>query len=653
MKKVHLLALSLVCMGVSSAALAYPDVERAPGSADAPLTYTELTANPELLIMPPSGSDFEDRFLITASGEQLIVIDTETWELYDDQPEAFDGTIEGLGFLPNSESLFASLSDGTVMRVEIDDLSDTPETIDISDDVDDASLGPMAIDQDVGDSTAYILDVSNKELHIFDIADETVTSILLEDSDDVTYTPTGIAIAQLTDTDKIFISTSSNAVLVFDEGETTFSVLEPDTESHNFVALTATPNGEAILAVDSTDNAVWVIDTGDNSFLDQLSSEAGIDPITIVESGDEIENNALLAILATDVLDDEDVYAYIAGERGLSIADVSSPDSAVAGSKLVDLDPDSTEDANDPLTLSHDAVSLAASSDSDGYVYAGTTDDSIIVVSDNPFVTIDSDSVTDSLTTTASTFALTFQSDEAGTYRVVLNSDITGDSGTELIADTAFTDVDTDITTATIDITDFSEFDEGTNRIFVFVTDDGDHTGRDALDVTVDLPPEEVVITDLNFGNGKIFVTFSSLGVSDIDHYLLLAVAATSDSCPGDIDFDSLDATTADGSTTVSESSCGESSGSCESEITGLTNGTAYCIGARATDDSDQESATTGVYALTETPEVTLSLTELAGQAGCSLATDSESQKIATPLFLVLLFSGILPLVLNRGGFLA
>lgn len=633
-------ALSLVLFSffAMSSARAFPDVERLPSSGDAPLSYSTLSSDPTLLLMPPSGTDFEDRFLIAAGGDQLFVIDTETWELFADQPEVFEASVKGLGFLPNSNSLFASLSNGTVVRVEIDDLTADPSTIDISDEVDDASLGPMVIDADSGDDQAYILDINNKEMHILDIGDHTVTSVSLKDTSNVTYTPTGIAFANLSSTDKVFVSTSDSAVLVFNEGATAFSVLAPDSDTHNFVAIAATPSSSGILVVDATDNAVWVIDPTTNTFSDQVTGGNAVDPIAMDSDGDDIENSSLTHILATDVLSPDDVYAYVGGEQGLSVIDVSAPTTALSTSKLIDLDENSTEDANDPIALSEDVVALAASSDEDGYLYVGNSGDEISVITDNPFVTISASSASGSLTTSSPTFTLTFQSDETGTYRVVLDSDVHGDSGTELIASTTLDTANTDTTTASIDVTTVSAFEEGTNRIFIFVTDADGNVGRDAFDVTVDLPPDEVTLTDLSFGNQKIFATFTPLDASDISQYLILVEAATGSSCPGTLDFSALDASTADASTTVSGSDCTSADDACTGTITGLSNGIAYCVGIRATDTSSQTSATTNVFAEIETPELTSSLSDIAGEGGwCSLAVDAArpSSRSHNPFLLV------------------
>lgn len=613
------------------AAWAFPDTERVPGSGDAPLTADSLTSDPSLLIMPPSGSDFHDRLLIAASGSQLVVIDTETWELFSEQPEAFESTIKGLAFLPGSNSLFASLGNGTVVRVELDDLSADPGTIDISEEVSDAALGPMVIDED-GDGKAYILDASNKKLHILTINSKALSSVSLSEdtsttstSSTGTFTPVDIAFADLSGTDKIYISTSNNAILVMNEDSTTFSVLEPDALTHTFTALTVTASAEALLAVDTTVNGIWVLDTEDNTFLDQSTTESGTTPILVDDTDDDdddndgVENSALVDIIATDVENPTDTYAYVSGELGLTVADVSSPTAAVSGTKLIDLDEDSEKDSSEPITLSADAGQLAATSSDIGNIYLGY-DDSIGIVSENPFVTISSDSVPNPLTTTSTTFTLTFQADEAGTFRVVLDSDVSGESGEELIASTTLDAANTNVTTRTIDINGNNSFNEGDNRVFVFVTDADGNVGWDALDVEVDFPPGEVTISKLQFGNEKIIATFTPLDDEDIANYLVLAQATTASTCPGTIDFEALDATSADGSTTVSGSTCTAASKSCEATIANLTNDQAYCVGIRAIDASDQESTSTGVFASSEIAEETVALSGLLGEVSCQLS---------------------------------
>lgn len=648
MKRVYFLICLVAALLGSTRSNAYPDVERLPSSGDAPLSFSTLDNNPTLLIMPLDTSTLRDRFLITASGADILIVDTETWELYSSQPSALDANIKGLAILPGTDTLIASLADGTLAQMSLTDVTATPTTYDISTTVSSAELGPMVASQTTGDNHLYILDINNKKLWIFNRDDLNIGSVALRDITGITYTPTDIAYVHRSDGDKVYISTSSNAVIIVPVSTGVATVLKPDTATHNFVAVTATPDNSAVLVVDRTTNAVWVIDTATDTFADQSTTSSGTNPITMVASGDAIENSSLADIVASDVLDPTAVYAYIGGDRGLSVADITEATTAVAGSKLIDLNSSSTQLANDPIALSQHSVQLAASSAADGYVYSGNTNNTISVVSDNPFVTIASNSVSGSLTTVSPTFALTFQSDEVGTYRVVLNSNIRGTAGEELIGSTSISTANTNVTTATIDTTGNSNFREGTNRVFVFVTDADGNVGRDAIDVTLDLPPETVSISGIGFGNGKLHITFSSLGVGDISQYLFLAKETTAASCPDTIDFSQLTADTADGSTTVPGATCTATSTGCEATISGLTNGATYCVGARAVDNSNQTSATTAAFATPVSPEVTLSLTDVTGQTGCALNPDMAPMPKRTAMFFIFLFASLIPF-LQRG----
>src|SRR5262249_40666449 len=153
-------------------------------------------------------------------------------------------------------------------------------------------------------------------------------------------------------------------------------------------------------------------------------------------------------------------------------------------------------------------------------VYADDSNAAISVITENPFVSISATSLGGGSLSTNGTFNITFQSDETGNFRVVVGGDSSG-NGTEVAnangtVDTALTDV------ITPDITfDASTFAEGTNRVFIFVTDSSGFVGRDAVDIDVNTPPPGIEVVSTDFGDQKIFVTFKRLTASDIDHYNL------------------------------------------------------------------------------------------------------------------------------------
>lgn len=657
---------------------ALPLAERVPAIGSAPLAI--LDSEPAGIFVPTFG-DFKDKYVFTFEGAALTIIDTETWAAYATQPDDFTDTIVDVTLLGDGVTLVVALSNGNLARIDLSDessfantdtseeeTSDTDSENDTDNDVSDeeeeeeeedtddsrevnssknmTSAGITAIAADPGSTaeTVYMINGSGQYYYEYNFATNNLSETSLSDSDttdttetDTTddtstttdYTPVDIAYANV-GSDVVLVSTDAESLLVFSPGSSSFTAVsltarDSSESTPAFGAIALSTDGLHAFVLDTANDFVWVYSVVDGAFADQIDGGTDLDPIEF----DSTDENAGLTGIAIfhDAVDDED-FAYVAGSLGLSVIDASSPDTK-ANDKLVDTD-ESTSDINEPIALTGSPVLIAASSEDDGYVYAANSDGTIAVVSDNPFVTV-SASTAATVTEAAPTFALTFQSDEAGTYVVKTGSDPTGESGTALTA-TAGTvaAADTDVVTDTFSIEDFERdtFVEGDNKIFVFVTDADGFTGRDAYLLKVDRPPEQVEIASVNFGSRKVYVNFNQSPDADIDHYTLFAKPAASQSapvCDSSLDFTSSDTVTA----TVSESAC--ATDPCEGIVTGLENDVTYCVGVKVTDLSAQDSPV-GAYTVPVTTQATVGPAEFLGETGCALFTGAKNITDPVPL---------------------
>lgn len=622
-----------------STASAAPTVERLPASDDAPLSL--LSSQADDLIVAHNG-DFTNRLIIAAVGSSLKIIDTETWKLFADQPTSFDGTIGGVALMPDGNTLVVTLAGGNLATVEIDNIEEEneevadaedsstdsstdstdasseedetttvtptdPREIDLAKDTLEGTLGAIVADPDSNASSVYFLNTDDKLLLAYDLSSGKLTKTTLEN------TPTTLVFASSDSGDRVVVGSADGKIMVGTPGSTAVTsftiptVAGTDTANPNVKDLAVTPDGNFVYVLDSTNDAVWVFSLASSSFVSQVSSSSVL-PIRF----DSDENATLTDLALLDVLNPEAVYGFISGADGLSIINATDPGTAGSSRPVVDTDT-ATSTVLDPITLS--GVPGPVAFGTDGYVYTSNGNGEVSVISDNPFVSIDDQTV--SLSSTASTFTLTFQSDEVGTYRVVLNSDVTATDGTELVAETELTAADTDVITETIDINNFdrSLFEEGTNRIFIFVEDADGNVGRDALDITVDRPPTAVTVESTGFGNEKVYAKVDKLSDEDISTYQMFVLPAESQgapSCPGSLDFTSDTALTG----TLTPDEC--NGDTCTLNVSGLDNGTYYCVAVRAVDAAGQEGDL-GFGSGSVSPEETVGPAGISGETGCAL----------------------------------
>lgn len=264
------------------------------------------------------------------------------------------------------------------------------------------------------------------------------------------------------------------------------------------------------------------------------------------------------------------------------------------------------------------ARGLAASSATEGFVYAANTSGSALtVVSDQPFLALGS-YPTDPIT--SGDVPVTVQSTKAGTVSAyifdqpsteAISKPVTGSLATESIA----ANTDTVVTIAAADLA------EGSNTIVFFVEGDG-LRGRTAVNITKDTPPPTPENFDLSFGNGKIFARWSAVEVADVSHYFIYFGVTSADGGVGGLE-----------SPIRVEAGSG---GTVEATISPVPNGTTIYARVVAVDENGNQSDPTET--LSEIAEETIGILGFSGEIGSCRSVQ------VTPLFLALLI-----LVFARG----
>lgn len=580
-----LIALSCVSAGIL---LAFPDQEKA--------TVDFISTQPSAVVV----SD-DNRYVFFGVGDRIIRGDLASWEETPDQvPELtgddFDGGVEGLAI--RNDNLYATQSDGDIIIVDLNDITATPRSVNIST----GALGSLVADTTgtPGTDQLYVADTTANQILVFDIGDETVTaSIPLRDDLDAQVTPLDLVFDERSgNTNKVYVSSGTKFLFEIPVGVTTATRIDLSqggtVDAGIIPALAVSPSGETLFAVDSTNTTVHVLDVATNL---PPSTTAGSDlPIDLLTGN---ENNDLRDILVTPVLNPTDTYAYVSGGNGLSLIDLNFDGGGVLSSYelLTRID----------LAVSSPIFVFAAS---DEYVLTVNGNAQTSVITENPFVTITSTSLDGQTLTEGESFTIVFESDEAGTYEVRVGGDIdaTGtlvDSGTVPAANSPVT---------TNEITDSGEFQEGSNDVFVFVTDDQGNRGRDMIQIDTDIPPEGITIRSTGFGDQKAFITFDRLEQTDIVSYNIYAdpsasVVMTKSQTSGTVD-------QPDSGSTVT------------GEALNLINGTLYFLAVEAVDSSGNvgprvNTFPDGTFA-TAIPQGTIGLTQAVGELGCALLPERQ-----------------------------
>lgn len=655
----------LICLLLCANAIAYPISEKAPASGSAPLSI--LSSQPDSLFFPTSG-DYAGSLLFSLDSGDLTIIDMLTFSENSSQLGSFESNINGVTLLQDGTTLILGLNDGNIAQVDLSDTDtwddDNLETSSTDDETDTSTdsrvtvlsdqMTTAGIDFITASDDQNLLFMANTDGYFFRYnltntnfdevqlldTSETSSEVLADGSTGTTssvYTPQALLFAPTTSGDIAIVVASNGSVLIFDESSTSYSEndlsVDSSYETPSVDDVKLSTDSDYLFILDANNNAVWVFSLITDSFVDQQSSGTSLDPIEI----DTNDNSSLTHMIPFTDSDNNDVL-YVSGASGLSVINVDSPGTSSSSTKVIDIDTADGESDYDPITLSATPGPLTTST---GYIFSMNGNATTSVLTENPWITLSSITPS-SVTEDSSSFTLTFQADISGTYTIRANSDITGTDGTELISSTTLATADTDETTSSIDINDFarSVFIEGSNDIFVFVTDSSGNTGYYAINLSVDRPPEAVTINSVNFGNAQAYVNFDTSPDADIASYKIFAEPATSQtspSCPGSLTFDTSSTNVA----TIAASTCGGST--CDSGVTELTNGTIYCIAVSVVDEGGQESSL-ATSSSPVTPELTVGPAGFAGESSCQL----NQGKHTTLQSFIFFFLSVIPILIVR-----
>ncbi len=242
----------------------------------------------------------------------------------------------------------------------------------------------------------------------------------------------------------------------------------------------------------------------------------------------------------------------------------------------------------------------------DGYTIAGGSDGSLQVLSDRPWVDMDSPSPSSAIS--GDEVSVSFTSDMDGTWVLYLGGSVDGD-GEELASGDCSADQ-----AATATFTVDGSFAEDANALWLLVTSGGVR-GHDREWVTVDNPPSKVQLdaSGVGFGNQQITVSFEGNDDEDLVSYTVYVTTAefsAEDYETGGPEFDGDDEVDGDLPRSVTAAPGDDVSVT----IQPLTNGVTYYVAVRAYDEGGQEGEMSNV--VTAMPQETIGAAELAGETG-------------------------------------
>ncbi|NLH47050.1 MAG: fibronectin type III domain-containing protein [Myxococcales bacterium] len=201
------------------------------------------------------------------------------------------------------------------------------------------------------------------------------------------------------------------------------------------------------------------------------------------------------------------------------------------------------------------------------------------------------------------------ESTSSGTYDVEVGGDGTVGSGTAVAAsDGSGSYSGTMNGTTTISADNDLEDGDGEYQIYVIATS-GTETAYATTSISLDTPPTEVLGFSVGRGDGKLFLTWDPLDISDLDHYLVYYGTS-----PGTNPEDYTGADASEGASPIDVDDVDNF------QLSGLTNNVKYYVRISAVDTSDTEGPLSSE--LSGTPTDTVGFTELSNdEGGCFVAT--------------------------------
>lgn len=599
--------------------LAYPDAEVVWSAGGGPPFDVGITATVSRMLLS------SDEQMIVSSGETVKLIDLGTFSLESVQPiqpsdaDKTDGVIGGIVYLSQSNKLIASQEDGDILVYLLNDLTQTPTsyTITAGD-----KLGPIVADID--SRYAYVADNTQRTIDVINLGTNKLeTAIPIVIAGATTFTFTDAVYNNVTG--EAYFSTDQGALFVVPAAGTTATLIDIGTTvtptKLNLVAVDLSPTRDQIFVVDATTPSLVSVSTRTHAKVRTILIGPNSDPTDIV---------------VTSVLNPSGTYAYIPGSKGMTVVDVVS-------GKVFDYGTDPDVD-QEPMPMSAEPLMVLASSADDGNVYALLATSKLGVISERPMVAITSVTYSSggSKMGVGESVTLTFESNSTGTYELRSQGTVLAD-GTVLTDNTGAVSgsitADTPVS-VTINYDDnTAAFDEGANEVWAFVTDTIGR-GRRATSVTVDTPPPDVVIRSTGFGNGRVYVNFDRITVSDMATYRIYV----------DTDASAV-LTKTDVAATVSQPSSGSQ---LTGKIEGLSNGTEYYVAMDAVDAGgnvsfNRTASLPDGTRVSEAPEATVGPAGLSGEKGCRLQPETRgtSSRLGFGILLTILML-LLPRLLTR-----
>ena len=558
----------------------------------------------------------DDGIMIVAYGETLNIIDLGDYALDPNQPPALDedegtdGNLMAIAYSSGQNNVYAPQEDGDCLIYDLDDITVQPNSVEI---VADNELGPIALDNN--SQRAYIADNTDVAIHVLNLSSLSLESTITLNIPSVTsFSMTDAVHVKLTD--EIYFSTDVGAVFYMSAGSGSVSEITIDsTYTDELSSLMVTPTGDHVYVTNKSHGSLTKISTSSHAIVDEIDISPNQSPtdigITEVSNPQGGTGNAY--------------YAYIAGSKGMTVMNT-------AGDLILDMGTDPDTDY-EPLPMTRTPQHVLTSSVDDGYVYSINTSQYVDIITANPWVTISSVTYSGggSQMGLGESVTITFQADETGTAAISSGGTVTG-GGTALVDDTGASSWDVAVENTDIAVTinyddNTSAFGEGDNDVFVFVTDADGNTGRIAITVSVDTPPNNVVMQSTGFGNESVYVIFERLTANDINHY--------------NIYVDTSDTAVLTKTEVAAEIAQRTSGNTITGKVSGLTNTFVYYIAMEAVDQGGNVSLArtntlsdgTLAYAI---PQPTGGPVGFSGETGgCAIFQKSENRSQESGYFII------------------
>jgi len=484
----------------------------------------------------------DDRLVgIAGSDGALHVVDTADFGATPLSSSAC-GTATSIAFarVDDAPRFYLGCGDGTVAAIELDDSSvPVVEAAAGSYELGTGSLAGIgvtdggtlfAVEDSDGESIVHSLDLSTEDVDA--LTDFPLTSIYTSES--VGATPLGTYLVMGNDQGRV--------TKMYDSGGLYYLSTYTLMGLGSFTDMALVDEGYAYL-VESSGLLIQYYLTGDSSYMTlatDLGTPAAFDAVPTADS----------------------TWFYVADDAGLvSVIPFTGGDPEVE----IDLG----------ASVSGD---LAGSSADDGYVYVGGADESLFVIGAGPWVEISSLDPAELYEGESTT--LTFTVDEDCSYDIFVGGDIDM-SGTHL---SSYDGVAEAGETVQVEIPG-DDLAEGDNRLFVFATADG-YTGRDSGTVYLDTPPDAVADLSLGFGDGKLYVQWTTNDEADISHYLIPFADSYFDESTGAPEFSVIGAGVVH--TSPATASHDDTGVDASYTLEDLTNGVEYCVAIYAVDEGGQ-----------------------------------------------------------------